>query len=78
LLAALEVMRRGVRLEVHRVVDPLIRKQARNAYDPAFGLAYVGQPLPAHVGGLLAPLAITMLVYYQNALPTRSGDALFY
>src|SRR5215211_1249674 len=69
-------MRRGVRLEVHRVVDPLIRKQAGYADHPAFGLADVGKPLPAHVSGLLAPLAVTMLVYDQNALLARSTRAL--
>src|SRR5687767_5430167 len=70
------MMRRGVRLEVHRVVDPLIRKQAGYADHPAFGLADVGKPLPAHVSGLLAPLAVTMLVYDQNALLPRSTRAL--
>src|SRR3712207_1374571 len=76
-VATLEVMGRGVRLKIHRIVDPLVCKQARNADHPAFGLAYVGQPLPAHVGGFLAPLAVPMLVYYQHALLTRSGGALF-
>src|SRR5215212_3700612 len=34
LLASLEVMRGGVRLEVHRIVDPLVGKQAAYAYHP--------------------------------------------
>src|SRR5215208_5675741 len=76
-LATLEVMGRGVRLKIHRIVDPLVCKQARNADHPAFCLADVGQPLPTHVRRMFAPLAVSMLVYDQNALLTRSGGAPF-
>src|SRR5215204_5632186 len=76
LLASLEVMRRGVRLEVHRIVDPLVGPQAAYAYDPALGLAYVGKPLPAYVRRMLAPLAVSVLVYYQHALLARSSGVL--
>src|SRR3712207_1658539 len=78
-LSAFEVVRGGVRLEVHRIVNPLIGPQARNAHNPAVGLADVGQPLSADVRGMLAPLTIPMLVYYQHALlaQSSSGRAFF-
>src|SRR5918999_1376796 len=76
LLAALEVMGGGVRLEVHRIVDPLVRPQAAYADHPALGLADVGQPLSAYVRRMLTPLAVAVLVYCQNALLARSSGVL--
>jgi hypothetical protein len=72
LLATLEVVRRGVRLEGNRMVDPLIGPQAAYAEHPVFDLAYVSQPLPAYVSGLLAPFAVPMLVYDQRT-PSSLG-----
>src|SRR4051812_28168856 len=57
---------KSVRLEVHRIVPPLIRPQAADAHHPVVSLADVGQPLPADVGGVLAPFAVAVLVYDQD------------
>src|SRR5215213_6561764 len=78
LLATLEVMCRGVRLEVHWIVNPLICPQAAYVDHSVFGLAYVSQPLHAYVSSLLAPLAVSMLVYDQNALFARSTRRIGY
>src|SRR3712207_574425 len=69
-------MRGGVGLEVNGPVDLLVCKQAAYTHHPALGFADVGQPLPAHVGRMLAPLAVPMLVYYQHAFLVRSGRGL--
>src|SRR3712207_3715855 len=69
-------MRGGVGLEVNGPVDLLVCKQAAYAHHPALGFADVGQPLPAHVGRMLAPFAVPMLVYYQHAFLVRSGRGL--
>src|SRR5215203_1206574 len=76
LLASPEVVGGGVGLEVNGPVDLLICKQAAYADHPAFGLADVGQPLPAYMGGSLAPLAVSVLVYDQDALLARRSRAL--
>src|SRR5215212_8131928 len=78
LLATLEVVCRGVRLEVHWIVNPLICPQAAYADHSVFGLAYVSQPLPAYVSGLVAPFAVPMLVYDQNALFAGSTRRIGY
>src|SRR3712207_2585112 len=75
-LATLKVVRGGVRFEVHRIVHSLLRPQAAYAHHPVFGLADVGQPLPADVSGPLSPLAVAVLVYYQHAFLLRSGRGL--
>src|SRR5215204_2205655 len=77
ILASLEVLRGGVRLEIYRIVDPLIGPQTRNAHHPAVGLAKVAQPLLTHVSGLSAPFAIPMLVYDQNAFVVGGGSGVF-
>src|SRR5829696_5690155 len=76
-LASLEVMGRGVGLEVNGPVDLLVCKQTAYAHHPAFCLADVCKPLPAHMSSLLAPLAVPVLVYYENALLARSTRTLF-
>src|SRR5215212_1735703 len=76
-LASLEVMRGGVGLEVNGPVDLLVCKQAAYTYHPVLGLADVCKPLSAHVRRMLAPLAVPMLVYYQDTLLARSDRTLF-
>src|SRR5215210_1053997 len=71
-LAALEVVLGRVGLDLQRIVDPLIGPQATDAHHSVFGLAHVAKPLLAHVGRLLAPLAIAVLVYDQNAILVRN------
>src|SRR5215212_6776197 len=66
-----------VGLEGTRPVNSLIGPQTTNANHPAVGLADVGQPLRTHVGGLLAPLAVPMLVYDQNAFVVGGGSGVF-
>src|SRR5829696_8782046 len=68
LLASLEVMRGGVGLEVNGPVDLLVCPQAAYTDHPAVCLADVGQPLPAHMRRMLAPLAVPMLIYDQHTL----------
>src|SRR5215210_3419919 len=70
-------MRWRVGLEIHGIVDPLIRPEARNAHHPAVGLADVAQPLLAHVRRMLAPFAVPVLVYDQNAFAVGGGSGLF-
>src|SRR5215204_5477583 len=76
-LASTEVVRGSVRLEVHRIVRTLIRPQAADAHHPVVSLADVGQPLPADVDGVLAPFAVAVFVYDQDALLARSGRGPF-
>src|SRR5215203_3743270 len=38
--------------------------------------SYVGKPLPAYVRRMLAPLAVSVLVYYHHALLARSSGVL--
>src|SRR5215210_404690 len=71
------MVRGGVRLKGTRPVDPLIGPQTRNAHHPAVGLAYVAQPLLTHVRRMLAPFAIPMLVYDQNAFVVGGGSGIF-
>src|SRR5829696_3829543 len=59
---------RGVRIEGNGPVDLLVCPQTAYAHHPAVGLADVSQPLPAHMSGMLAPLAVPMLIYDQNAI----------
>ena len=53
-----EVLRRGVRHRVHRVVDPLISPHRGDGDHAVVGLAVPAQVLPAHVRGRRAVLAV--------------------
>src|SRR5215211_2488344 len=66
-------MRWRIGLEIYRVVDPLIGPEAAYTDHPAFCLADVCQPLPAHMSRMLAPLAIPVLVDDQNAFVVGGG-----
>src|SRR5215208_1307562 len=70
-------MRWRIGLDIYRIVDLLISKQAADRDYTAFGLADVCKPLPSHMRCMLAPLAVPMLVYYQDALFVWSGCRLF-
>src|SRR5215213_9706195 len=69
-------MRWRIGLDIYRIVDLLISKQAADRDYTAFGLADVCKPLPSHMRCMLAPLAVPMLVYYQDALFVWSGCRL--
>src|SRR5215217_2786504 len=60
LLAALEVVRRCVRLELQWIVHSLVGKQAGYADYPVFCLTDVCKPPPSHMRCMLAPLAVPM------------------
>ena len=66
-----------VGLDLQGVVHLLIRPQARNAHHPVLGFAYVGQPLPSDVRRVLAPLAVPVLVYYQDPVLLRGALRIF-
>lgn len=69
---------RRASLEVHRIVDPLVGPEAGYAHHSGVGLADVGQPLAAHMGGMLAPFAIPMPVDdQQHTLLAYSGRWIF-
>ena len=72
-LALREVPGRGVGHRVHRVVDPLVRPQRGDGDHPVVGLAVPAQPLPAHVRGLAAVLAVPAVVDHQHPAAVRRG-----
>ncbi len=61
-----EVLRRGVRHRVHRVVNPLIRPHRGDGDHAVVGLAVPAQILPAHVRGLDPVLAVARVVDHQH------------
>lgn len=71
-------MCRSARLEVDRILHSLVGPEADYAHHSVVGLADVGQPLAAHMGGMLAPFAIPMPVYgQQHTLLAYSGRWIF-
>lgn len=74
--AAGEVMGGGVRLRVQRVVDPPVGPHRGHRDDPVVGLAQSAQPLPAHVRGRGAVLAVPGVVDDQHTLIMRGGGRI--
>jgi hypothetical protein len=71
--AAREVLRRGVRHRVHRVIQPLIGPQRGHGDHPVAGLAVPAQPLMAHVRGLHPVLAVPAVFDHQHPAAVRRG-----
>jgi hypothetical protein len=57
----------GCRDRVHRIVDPLVSPQRGDGDHPVIGLAASAQPLPPHVRGLAAVLAVPAVVDDRSA-----------
>jgi hypothetical protein len=76
-LAALEVVRRSVGLDLKRIVQSLVDPQARNGDHPVVYLADAAQVLLAYVRRGFAVLAVPGLVHYQRAARRRSSPRVF-
>src|SRR6266576_1676723 len=68
-----EVLRRGVRHRVHRVIHALVGPQRGDGDHPVVGLAVPAQPLPANVRGLHPVLTIARIVDHQHPAAVRRG-----
>ena len=71
-----EVPGRGVRHRVHRVVHPLVSPHRGDRDHPVVGLAVPAQPLPAHVRGRRAVLAVTRVIDDQHPAAVRRGQRI--
>jgi hypothetical protein len=61
----------GIRDRVHRVVDLLIGPQRGDGDHTVVGLAVPDEPLPAHVRGLGAVLAVPAVIDHQHTAAVR-------
>jgi len=71
--AARKPMRRGVRFDIHGIVDPFIRPERANRDDTIVDLTEVAEILSPDMCRLCAVLAIPRLVNHQRTIGVRSG-----
>jgi len=71
------VVPRSVGLDFQRVVDSLIGPQRAHGDHPIVYLSDARKVLAAHVGGLLALLAVASFVDDEGATVVRSASGIF-
>src|SRR5215211_3640682 len=76
-LAALEMVRGGVGLDLQRIVQSLVNPQARNGHDAVVYLADAAQVLLPDVRRGFPVFSVPGFVYYQRAACLRSGPLIF-
>ena len=73
LIRLMDLLRRGIRHRIHRVIQPLIGPHRGDGHDPVASLAVPAQPLMTHVRGLGAVLAVPGIVDHQHPAAMRRG-----